>query len=189
MALSLSDFLNEHGDLGRADHLARFPAPVLFSARTENGELLSEEAQSALVRAKVRRLTKDMLRTPLDTRAFILPDRSPVYGELTFITNKPGNERRNFIGLGRDPSCDIEFGDDVISPRHGFFSVGDDLTYTDAGSQQGSFLNGERLAKMDPQSLRNQDILNLGGALILTVFTPNGFYEFTKACAFALSAS
>lgn len=189
MALSLSDFLSEHGELGRAEHLARFPSPVLFSAQSESGEPLTSAEQSSVVRSKVRRLTKDMLRTPLDTRAFILPDRSPVFGRLWFVTNKAGNERRNFIGVGRDPSCDLEFPEEEVSPRHGFFSVGETQTYTDAGSQHGSVVNGEPLAKMEPRNLRNHDLFELGGGPVLTFFTANGFYEFAKACAFALSKS
>lgn len=79
-------------------------------------------------------------------------ERSPVRGALFVYAHRrdPGSvhalrQGRNSIGTGKD--CDVTVEDPVVSRLHGFFMVGPDgCRYVDAGSSNGTLVNGESSA-------------------------------------------
>ncbi len=69
--------------------------------------------------------------------------------------------------FGRDPSCNYPLDNSQISRRHAtFYEDGDTFMLRDAGSANGTFLNGRRLST--PAALSPGDEIRLGGT-VLTV--------------------
>ena len=65
------------------------------------------------------------------------------------------------VTIGRSDSCDIQIEGIGISRSHGLFEVSDgQLIFTDLGSSNGSFVNGDKLTQT--QTLYEEDILALG---------------------------
>lgn len=87
------------------------------------------------------------------------------------------------VTLGRDAGCDVVVADGSISTVHLRFTLeveGDERVFfvADAGSSNGTFLNGERLEPDAPTRISDQDSLRVGPAVKLQFFTAEGFYEF-----------
>ncbi len=88
------------------------------------------------------------------------------------------------VVLGRDDGCDIQLDDGTVSSHHAKFTLaegdGDELLFfvTDAGSSNGTWLNGEKLPDETPTRLDDQDSLRFGPAVKLQFFTSPGFYQF-----------
>lgn len=77
-------------------------------------------------------------------------------GEALLLSLTPGEERT----VGREQSCDVPILDAGISRRHArFFAQQGNLWIEDLNSQNGTFLNGERVQK---SRVRPGDILTLG---------------------------
>lgn len=73
---------------------------------------------------------------------------------------------QDFITLGRDPSNDIVIGDPQISRQHARLRrQGTVMTIEDAGSTNGTFVNGMRL--IGPHTLVDGDVISLGDAATL----------------------
>ena len=63
--------------------------------------------------------------------------------------------------VGRAESCDIQLQGEGISRSHGLFELSDgQLIFTDLGSSNGSFVNGEQLTQT--QTLYESDVLAMG---------------------------
>ena len=71
------------------------------------------------------------------------------------------------LTLGRDPDNDIVIGDPQVSRHHARVRRQGSMTVIeDAGSTNGTFVNGVRLT--DPHTLDNGDVISLGDAVTLT---------------------
>jgi hypothetical protein len=74
---------------------------------------------------------------------------------------------QDLISLGRDPGSDIVISDPQISRKHARIRrQAGLLVIEDVGSTNGTFVNGVRL--IDPHTLVNGDVINLGDAVTLT---------------------
>jgi len=74
---------------------------------------------------------------------------------------------QDFITLGRDPSNDIVVSDPQISRQHARIRrQGNVVMIEDAGSTNGTFVNGMRL--ISPHTLIDGDVISLGDAVTLT---------------------
>lgn len=72
------------------------------------------------------------------------------------------------VVLGRGRSCDIVVPDPGVSKQHAYLSrTGDGLIVQDAGSRNGTFVNGARLLSGARATLRDGDVLQLGPAVAL----------------------
>ena len=184
MRYALDDFVAGHAGHKRGEYVARRPNPMLFIATDARGTALPLTDQKTLVDAKTRRLTRDMVRTPIETQAFVLADRSPIHGHLIEIVNKAGHETRGFVGLGRSEEADLNFDDPTICERHALFRRAEtgEVTIIDANSQFGSFRRGLRLPPRHEQALMNHDDLRFGESTEAVYFTAHGLYEFLQAC-------
>ena len=79
------------------------------------------------------------------------------------------------ITIGRTPDNDVTIAESSISARHCFARVlGAEVTLTDAGSTNGTFINGVRLPPKKAQKIAEGDVLTLG-RFTLAVHTPRGF--------------
>jgi len=107
-------------------------------------------------------------------------------GDVWIFRVCPEDPERNegAVLLGRDPSCDIEVEDGSVSIEHARFTLewgdGDEKLFfvTDAGSSNGTWLNGDRLESESPTRLSDQDSIRVGPAVKLQFFTAEGFYDF-----------
>ncbi len=96
----------------------------------------------------------------------------------------------NFDGavkLGRSSGCDIVINDGSISSEHAHFTLefeGEErfVLVADAGSVNGTFLNGVRLEERVPARLSDQDSLRFGPAVKLQYFEADGFFQILGFC-------
>lgn len=92
-------------------------------------------------------------------------DASVVDGPVLVVRKGPEVGERFFVDrprltIGRDPSADIFLNDVTVSRKHAVVSVaGDEVSVEDAGSLNGTYVNGLCL---DKGLLRNGDVLQIG---------------------------
>ena len=95
-----------------------------------------------------------------------------------FLCKRPGNPFAHLISIGRSTKNDISINVDSVSKVHGYFSCeGEDWSFTDHGSTNGSMLNGTDLDSGAKQVLRDGDLLRLGLEVNLEIFMPRSLYE------------
>lgn len=95
------------------------------------------------------------------------------------------------VTLGRDEGCDIVVADPTISLVHARFSLeaglgegpddeGDGRVFyvTDAGSSNGTFVDGAAATKDEPVPLDDQTSLRFGSQAKFQFFTAAGFFQF-----------
>jgi hypothetical protein len=81
------------------------------------------------------------------------------------------------LSLGRAPTCAIEVHDGTLSSRHLVFTGGGSAWQVfDAGSKNGSQLDGERLSPNLLTRLKSGARLR-PGQVLLTFYAPSGMYE------------
>jgi len=81
------------------------------------------------------------------------------------------------ISLGRTPDNDVTIAESSISARHCFLRVlGAEISLTDAGSTNGTLVNGVRLAPKKAQKVVEGDVLTMG-RFNLAFHTPRGFIK------------
>ncbi|MCO5171962.1 MAG: FHA domain-containing protein [Planctomycetes bacterium] len=92
------------------------------------------------------------------------------------------NPFRNMVTIGRASNNDIELKASEVSKFHGYLTT--DATgavcYADAGSTNGSSVNGVPIPAKSTQRLAPGDELSLGGILV-TFHDPHSFYGFLRA--------
>lgn len=70
------------------------------------------------------------------------------------------------LTIGRDPLCDVVLTDSAASKLHAVIAtVGLDHVVKDAGSRNGTLVNGTRLA--EPHVLQNEDVIEVGTSRIV----------------------
>ena len=81
------------------------------------------------------------------------------------------------ISLGRTPDNDVTIAESSISARHCFLRVlGSQISLTDAGSTNGTLVNGVRLQPKKAQNVVEGDVLTMG-RFNLAFHTPRGFIK------------
>ena len=81
------------------------------------------------------------------------------------------------ISLGRTPDNDVTIAESSISARHCFLRVlGSEISLTDAGSTNGTLVNGVKLAPKKAQNVVEGDVITLG-RFNLGFHTPRGFIK------------
>jgi len=70
------------------------------------------------------------------------------------------------LSVGRDPTCDIVLADAAASKTHAvIMTVGLDHVVKDAGSRNGTLVNGTRIT--EPHVLQNEDVIEIGTSRIV----------------------
>jgi hypothetical protein len=101
----------------------------------------------------------------LDVRATmpILPSVSLSAGNESLAIELMPSASRALITLGRAESNDVVLNDGTLSKRHLHFTPADAAwTVTDAGSYNGTFLDGVKLDSHQPYPLRDGSLLKAG---------------------------
>ena len=107
-------------------------------------------------------------------------------GNVTIMRVFPRNpdDSDGAVTLGRDEGCDLLIDDGSISGLHSKFTFDFDedeemiFFLADAGSSNGTYLNGEKLENQDPVPVTDMDSVRFGPAVKFQFFTSSGFYQF-----------
>jgi pSer/pThr/pTyr-binding forkhead associated (FHA) protein len=144
-------------DDGR-DFLSAHPDPVLVMGMDAMQAAEDDFQTGAMVLGNVPQLTARTIVIPVVKR---LKDNFP-----------------RFIWIGREPVCDVWLPVQGISKLHAQFTRPNESScqLIDAGSKNGTFVNGKRLERNVPAALANLDLLQFG-PLEVTFYTPEGFWE------------
>ncbi|MDF1542422.1 MAG: FHA domain-containing protein [Anaerosomatales bacterium] len=91
--------------------------------------------------------------TDASTGPVLVVRKGPEVGERFFID-------RPTLAIGRGPECDIFLNDFTVSRSHAVLAIaGDEVSVSDAGSLNGTYVNGVRV---DKAQLSDGDILQIG---------------------------
>jgi hypothetical protein len=81
------------------------------------------------------------------------------------------------ISVGRTPDNDVTIAESSISARHCFLRVlGSEIQLSDAGSTNGTLLNGARLVPRKPQRVVEGDVITMG-RFTVGLHTSRGFIK------------
>ncbi len=167
---TLGEVAARDGALDEGAFLARHPHPVLLHPPLDSQPGLSG-FQTDLTDA---RSTLEEIDKHLTTRPSLL---------VTPVVKKDGNLFPSRICLGRTRNNDLVILHPRISKFHAYFTTGEEGAYfiTDAGSTNGTFLDGKRLPTQRRVPLRDRCIISLGRHFHFRFHTPEGFYLVARA--------
>jgi pSer/pThr/pTyr-binding forkhead associated (FHA) protein len=103
----------------------------------------------------------------ISRKTFIGKIPSKQHAFLEMLGGEPGNLElgENEVVIGRVPDCDIQLMVENVSRKHArIFYVNEEYKIEDMGSTNGIYVNGIKVEKC---SLRNQDLIEIGGVKIL----------------------
>jgi pSer/pThr/pTyr-binding forkhead associated (FHA) protein len=137
-------------------------------------EFLATAAPAALVRHGVRRPEPSVSGTTtqtLDRELVEMVDGSRLHGrvspeptemEIYPLAKKPGASFRDRITIGRTLNNDVVIADHSVSRLHAYVRPADGWMVADAGSKNGSWLDGTRLEPRREAHLSPGAVLRLG---------------------------
>jgi hypothetical protein len=127
--------------LTREDFVARLPDPVLVVL----SELIYEEASGD----DDTQVGEGVGGKPVGVRAEV----PPIFDALAIRKKRHGADK-DHISLGRERTCDIVVRTPGVSKNHARFLPGQALRLEDLGSQNGTFVDGKRIAANQPIEVR-----------------------------------
>lgn len=105
---------------------------------------------------------------------------SVAVGHVVFIQKREGGVFPDRIGVGRAPNVDVRVPLAQISKYHAYFSnVDGSWTVTDAGSRNGTTVQGTRLTDRIPFPIADGTEVGFG-PYRFTFHTPDGFQDLVK---------
>lgn len=153
--------------LSREDFVARLPEPALIVL----SELSSEEA-SGEDDTQVGQETVGGTPGPRHTSV-------PARFETIAVRKKRHSADKARITVGRDRTCDLVVRTPGVSKQHAHFLPGQSLRLVDDGSQNGTFVDGRRLAAQEVAELQpGQEIVF--GDLATRLVSPEELYTLLK---------
>ena len=95
-------------------------------------------------------------------------------GTVLPLTKDRGESAGAMITLGRTGNNDLVLADERVSKLHGYFQdQGEGWTYTDAGSTNGTLVNGAPVSPLRKHPLEPGATLALSGEVVLVYLTPS----------------
>jgi pSer/pThr/pTyr-binding forkhead associated (FHA) protein len=165
VADSIGPYVSAAADLTEADFVAAHPEPVF---------LLAPLARATERTGEVTRISKRFANTAV------------VGFEVLPLRKRAGaNQFKSMITLGRSSASDIELRAPEVSKSHAYVVVADDgaVQLTDAGSTNGTLVNGVKLAPKTTHRLAAGDKVSFGGAAAVIFHVPASFYVFLRSAA------
>jgi hypothetical protein len=155
--------------LSKEDFIERLPDPVLIVVtELERGEEASGEDDT--------QVGEQPSGGPSRVGKAEVPDRFDALA----IRKKKRGTGDDRITLGRDRLCDIVVRTPGVSKQHAHFVPGKPLMIVDAGSQNGTFLDGKRLPSKQPVEVKAGAQLVFGD-LTCRVIGPDELYVLLKS--------
>ena len=158
---------------------------VALYQRVGRGAFAREHHYPVLVRKDVAADSLNVgFHTAFSDSSGARPPRRPrsalaLNGPVVRIEKRVGAPFAERIGVGRARNVDVCLALPRLSKFHAFFSCSDDLSkffLTDAGSKNGTFVNGQQLEQRHAAELQNGDEVGLG-PYSFVFLTPQGFAE------------
>lgn len=171
--LRIDDIVAEFKTIGDAAFRNRYRDPVLLRRDSAGGE-----SQAAFHTAF---MSRDMLR---DTNELHESDLAPSEGsepggEVVIVKKRAGGPFQERIGVGRARNADVHLPLPRVSKYHAYFTASDDrrqFFITDAGSKNGTLVDGAAIASRTPVPLQDGTEISIGPYLFL-FYTPEGFHD------------
>lgn len=171
--LRIDDVVAEFKSIGDAAFRNRYRSPVLLRRNSSGGE--SEAAFHTAF------MSRDMLR---DTNELHQSDLAPSEGaepggEVIIVSKRAGGPFQERIGVGRARNADVHLPLPRVSKYHAYFTASDDgrqFFITDAGSKNGTLVDGASIPARSPVPLQDGTELSIGPYQFL-FYTPDGFYD------------
>lgn len=122
------------------------------------------------MRRLLRRVSTDQ-EPALSTRPFA-PRPLPAWPLTLVIIDSAGVSRRELprtgvLQIGREQGSDIHLDDDGVSRNHARLELLDRVRIVDLGSRNGTRVGGRRLRPNEPQEVRQDEAIEVGGAVLL----------------------
>ncbi len=180
----IGEYVEECRKLGEARFAQRYPYAVLVRREDDAGEEPDANFHTAFMRRDLLgeldragqgpALTPRSIRAP-DMRSSDRPKLHPV-GEVLPVTKREGAPFQERIGVGRARNADICVLLPKVSKYHAFFTRKDDGAYTvtDAGSKNGTFIDGAQLPEKVAVPVADGNEV-LFGPYRFTFYSPEGF--------------
>ncbi|RMG07317.1 MAG: FHA domain-containing protein [Planctomycetota bacterium] len=158
---TLADFVRGHGRMTREEFLAAVEVPALVLNQATQGE-----STPSLV----------MTRTSTDG------EEEARELHVAFLRKRPGsNSFSMMITLGRADNNDIVVKHTLISKFHAYFrTLGGSYTLVDAGSLNGTWIDGKRCAPERSYPLKSGAQLRFGEALVGEFMAPEELYALVR---------
>ena len=158
----LAEYVAELRSLGRPRFLAAYPHPVLVHHFGRDADGAVERRGAAAGAAKFR--TELPPGGGAANGAALAGDRTDLEAAVHPLKKRPGNAYPDTITVGRADSNDVVVPYDDLSKLHAYFtrSPGGALLVADAGSTNGTWVDGERLAANASRVLGERARLTLG---------------------------
>jgi hypothetical protein len=166
----MQDFLEETKNMSREVFLESYPYPFLIREATKIKTAMPADAEA--VTRRLKRVAPTIGDGFMQGDVWIHP-----------ICPRDPDNFDGAVKLGRDADCDVSIADGSISAVHAHFTLEfeDDqpvVYVVDVGSSNGTFLNGDLLAKDAVTRLSSQDGLRFGPAVKFQFFEADGFFDF-----------
>jgi hypothetical protein len=157
----VGDYASELRKLGRTQFLSAYPTPVLVHHFGRAAEAVAARKRTLTTEAKFRTQGRPGVA---NGAAVLAGDRSDLEARVHPIKKRPGNPYPDTVTMGRADSNDIVVAYDNLSKLHAYFtrSPAGGLLVADAGSTNGTWLAGERLAPNESVKVAERDQLALG---------------------------
>jgi hypothetical protein len=156
----VADYLSELRKLGREPFLAAYPNPVLVHhfGRDALGAAARVEAIAGAAKFRTDRPRRGA------SGGALAGDRSDLEAAVHPLKKRPGNPYPDTITVGRAETNDVVLPYDDLSKLHAYFTRAPEgtLLVADAGSTNGTWLGGERLAPNATRRVAARDPLTLG---------------------------
>ena len=158
----LEDYVWELRKLGRTQFLAAYPTPVLVHHFGRDAE--AQSARKKALTAEARFRTEEARPGAPGGAAVLVGDPSDLAACVHPLKKRPGNPYPDTVTVGRADSNDVVVPYDNLSKLHAYFtrSPAGGLLVADAGSTNGTWLAGERLAPNESVRIAERDQLALG---------------------------
>lgn len=170
LELAMSPLLYSDGEF-----LAKFDAPVLLIPQSAGGPGNLDDTPSPDPTCFTT------MEVPTTDRAIAASYRDAL---VVPLRKSPRNVFQGMITIGRAMNNDIVFDASSVSKLHGYFRrAGAAWSYQDAGSRNGSFVQGQRLEKNDACALEDGLGIALGGQISFLYKTPAGLLAAARAVA------
>lgn len=168
----LDNFILDYKREGRQGYLAAHPHPVLVVEKSEEDDHTGDTQTQDITSSRLR------LAENLSREQMLLISKAQGFRVLTLVKCED-NDWPDRITLGRARGNDLVLPHGTISKVHAYFAFLNDgrATLTDAGSRNGTRLNGARLKPEHTATLEALDKLTFG-SLSTTYYPARNFSDF-----------
>lgn len=151
--------------MSREQFLKNYPNPGLLLTHSSEAELTSSKADETTQAPTIKGMQqRDMLKDV----------------GLVLVVKRPRNTLLPLmITVGRSDNVDIALNFPTVSKLHAFFyQVGNDWVVVDAGSSNGTFVEGLKLKAREPHTLVSNQNLHFGYDVSARFLLPGALAEF-----------